>query len=247
MRRGGGRVGEAPAGEEPLDPGRVRLVRLPQRVDQHGASPELQFKTLVAPLEGEAAGTVVRFRARVEDGLGDGADAGQVGVGLEPEQGRPGVHHVRVPEPDHGGAAGPDAVVARALERTPHGQPMHDGGVTAVPGNVGEVLRAVEAQAPTDDPVRMDGLERHTLGAGARLDGVAGAREPGAQAANGRDDVAKLHRCLPGRPRRCLLRQEGSPPTASFRSVAACPRRSPGVPSSGTPSARGHLPRRASG
>ena len=93
---------------------------------------------------------------------------------------RPG-HRIGVPQPDHGRAARPHAVVARVLERAPHGDAQLHRRTAPVPGDVGEVLAPVEAQAATDDPVGMKGPARQPLHARSGLDDVDVIGEPPAQ------------------------------------------------------------------
>ena len=85
---------------------------------------------------------------------------------------------VAVPEPDHRRGAGPGAVVADVLEGAPYGDFEGDGRIAAVAGDVGEILRAVHAEAPRDDPPRLHGLAVHECDAGPGLHGAAAAGEP---------------------------------------------------------------------
>ena len=89
---------------------------------------------------------------------------------------------VAVPEPDHGDATGPHAVVAGAAKRAPHGHAQFDGGAALVAGDVGEVLAAEHAQAAADDPVRVGRAEVEEFGAGGGLDGVRASGQVAAQA-----------------------------------------------------------------
>ena len=170
-------TGDTAPAAEPVDARLVRRLWKPEGIFQYVRAPVLQLESFPTALQVYAVAL-----ARQKHGFRQNANAGSRPVGTFPEEfaGLDG-DDAGVPEPDHGGGAGPDAVVARVAERAPHRQLQFQRRPAAARRHVVKVLATIHAQPPAHDPVPVQRAHRQLRGAIPGLDGVGLVREAASQ------------------------------------------------------------------